>query len=205
MKDPGNLIKADETLLTTIVTLNPMYVYFDVDERTVLGMRGLIEQKKIKTIRDMTFRFELANDEGKFPYEGRIDFEDNKLDASTGTLQLRGIFNNAKGFSPGQFVRLRLYVGVPRKAVLVPERALGTDQGQKFIYAVKRETDKEGKPAFKAEYRGGNDLQLGALRDGWRVVEKGVEPGELVIWSGLQRVRKDASITAKEMAPPSAK
>jgi RND family efflux transporter MFP subunit len=202
LKDPGNLIKADETMLATIVTLDPMYVYFDVDERTVLAMRSLVEQKKIKSINEMTFRFEFANDSATFPYEGKINFEDNKLDTGTGTLQLRGVFDNAKGFSHGQFVRLRLYVGSPRSPVLIPERALGTDQGQKFLYVVKQETDKDGKPAFKAEYRGGNDLELGALRDGRRVIEKGVQPGELVIWSGLQRVRKDASIMPKRQDPP---
>lgn len=201
-KDPGNLIKADETTLTTIVTLKPMYIYFDVDERTVLNLRTLVEKKKIKSINEMTFRFGLATDEGKYPYEGRIDFEDNKLDAGTGTLQLRGIFDNAQGLSPGLFIRLRLLVGVPRKAVLVPERALGTDQGQKFLYMIKQDQDKGGQPTYQAEYRGGADLELGALRDGWRVVEKGVAPGELVIWSGLQRVRKDANISIKAVDPP---
>jgi membrane fusion protein, multidrug efflux system len=205
LKDPGNLVKADETMLATIVTLDPMYIYFDVDERTVLAMRSLVEQKKIKSINEMTFRFEFANDSGTFPYEGKINFEDNKLDTGTGTLQLRGAFENNKGFSHGQFVRLRLYVGAPRAPVLVPERALGTDQGQKFLYVVKQETDKDGNASFKAEYRGGNDLELGALRDGRRVIEKGVQPGELVIWSGLQRVRKDASITPKRQDPPKAK
>ena len=201
MKDPGNLIKADETMLAMIVTLNPMYVYFDVDERTVLALRKLIDEKKIKSVNEMTFRFELANDEGTFPYEGKINFEDNKLDTGTGTLQLRGEFENTKNFSHGQFVRIRLYVGTPRKAVLVPERALGTDQGQKFLYVVKKESDKG---LFKAEYRGGVDLELGALRDGWRVIEKGVQADEQVIWSGLQRVRKDANIAPKQQDPPKA-
>jgi len=204
-KDPGNLIKADDTTLTTIVTLDPMYIYFDVDERTVLNLRSLIENKKIKSINEMTFRFGLASDEGKYPYTGRVDFEDNKLDSGTGTLQLRGVFDNAKGQSPGLFVRLRLLVGVPRKAVLVPERALGTDQGQRFLYTVKTETDKDGKLTHKAEYRGAGDIQLGPLFDGWRVVEKGVAQGETIIWSGLQRVRKDANILIKNQDPPRAK
>ncbi len=199
-KDPGNLIKADDTMLATIVTLDPMYVSFDVDERTVLTLRALIQQKKIKSIKEMTFRFELADDEGTYPNHGKINFEDNKLDSGTGTLTLRGEFENTKGISPGQFVRLRLYVGTPRKAVLVPERALGTDQGQKFLYVVKKEAD-----VSKAEYRGGDLLELGALRDGWRVVDKGVQAGEIVIWSGLQRVRKDASITPKKQEPSGAK
>jgi RND family efflux transporter MFP subunit len=205
LKDPGNLVKADETMLATIVTLDPMYIYFDIDERTVLTMRALIAEKKIKSINEMTFRFEFANDAGTFPYEGKVDFEDNKLDTSTGTLQLRGVIKNDKGFSHGQFVRIRLFVGAPRRPVLIPERALGTDQGQKFLYVVKEEPGKDGQPTFKAEYRGGSDLQLGALRDGRRVIERGVQPGDLVIWSGLQRVRKDASITPKRQDPPKAK
>jgi RND family efflux transporter MFP subunit len=201
-KDPGNLIKADDTLLTTLVTLDPMFVYFDVDERTILSLRGLVQKKKIKSVRDMAFKFGLASDEGKYPYQGHINFEDNKLDVGTGTLQLRGEFKNDTGLSPGLFVRLRLYLGVPREAVLVPERALGTDQGQRFLYVVMKQTDAEGKEFTKAEYRGGNDLDLGALRDGWRVIEKGVQAGEMVIWSGLQRVRKDAPISPKKQNPP---
>ena len=192
-------------MLATIVTLDPMYIYFDVDERTVLTMRSLIALKKIKSVNEMTFRFEFANDAGTFPYEGKINFEDNKLDTGTGTLQLRGVFANTKGMSHGQFVRIRLYVGTPRKAILVPERALGTDQGQKFLYVVTTSSDKEGKPLHKAEYRGGADLELGTLRDGRRVIEKGVRAGEHIIWSGLQRIRKDAAITPKQQLPTGAK
>lgn len=203
--DPGNLIKADETLLTTIVTLNPMYVYFDVDERTVLRLRELVREKKITNLQEMTFRFGLANEEGKYPYQGKINFEDNRIDAGTGTLRLRGEFDNTRGIDPGLFTRIRLYLGAKRKAVLLPERALGTDQGQKFLYVVKEETNTEGKQEYTAKYRGGEELELGALRDGWRVIEKGVAPGEWIIWSGLQRVRKDARISPKLEKPPVAK
>ena len=79
----------------------------------------------------------------------------------------------------------------------MPERALGTDQGQKFLYVVRKETGKDGETIYKADYRGGEKLQVGALRDGWRVIEKGVAKGEWVVWSGLQRVRKDAQISPK--------
>src|SRR5262249_54703067 len=139
------------------------------------------------------------------PYTGKINYVDNKLDSGTGTLQLRGEFENTKGITHGQFVRLRLYVGTPRKAVLVPERALGTDQGQKFLYVVTSETDKEGKTIYKPEYRGGTQLELGTLRDGRRVIEKGVRAGEQVIWSGLQRVRKDTPVIPKNQLPPGGK
>ena len=104
MKDPGNYIEAGKTVLTTIVTLDPMFVYFDIDERTVNTLR----KRKIKSISEMDFRFELANDDGKYPYEGKINFENNKLDSGTGTLELRGEFKNTHGLSAGQFVRLRL-------------------------------------------------------------------------------------------------
>ena len=206
MRDPGNYIKAGETMLTTIVTLDPMYIYFDVDERTVIDIRKLIREKKIKSINEMTFRFELANDKGEYKYHGKINFEDNKLDVGTGTLQLRGDFENSGGLSAGQFVRVRLFTGTPREKVLIPERALGTDQGQKFLFVVKKESVKnetgaEDTIVYKAEYRGGDKLKLGALRDGWRVVEEGVQAGETIIWSGLQRVRKDAGITPKAKDP----
>jgi len=203
--DPGNLVKADETLLTTIVTLDPMYVYFDIDERTALRLRTLAHERKIKSIGAMTFRFGLADEEGKFPYEGRTDFEDNKIDSGTGTLQLRGEFKNDKKIAPGSFVRVRLFLGTPRQTVLVPERALGTDQGQKYLYVVKKETGADGQTEYKADYRGGDALQLGALRDGWRVIEKGVAKGEWVVWSGLQRIRKDAKISPKLQEPPQPK
>ena len=151
-------------MLTTVVTLNPMHVYFDIDERTVLGLRSLIAQKKIKTLSEMTFRFELANGETvRFPDQGKINFEDNSLDAGTGTLQLRGEFDNAKGLSARP---VRPAAAIPRRAAQGGAGAgtsLGSDQGQKFLYVVKAETDKDGNTVHKAEYRAGNDLGSSAL------------------------------------------
>src|SRR6516225_2968623 len=133
--DPGNLVKADDTTLTTIVSLDPMYVYFDVDERTLLLIRHWMREGKIQGVdeKGMEVKMGLADEEG-FPHKGTIDFMDNKLDPGTGTLRLRGVFPNPRPhlLYPGLFVRLRIQIGNKHPAVLVAERALGTDQGQKF-------------------------------------------------------------------------
>jgi RND family efflux transporter MFP subunit len=160
--DPENLVKADDTTLTTIVSLDPMYVYFDVDERTLLQIRHWMREGKIPGMREQGAEVSLglADEEG-FPHKGTIDFIDNKLDPGTGTLRLRGVFDNSKQvLYPGLFVRLRIQIGKPHPAVLVAERALGTDQGQKFLYLVK---DKN-----KVKYQ---SVKVGSLHDGLRVVE----------------------------------
>jgi RND family efflux transporter MFP subunit len=161
--DPGNLVKADDTTLTTIVSLDPMYVYFDVDERTLLLIRHWMREGKIRGVdeKGMEVKMGLA-DEEDFPHKGTIDFMDNKLDPGTGTLRLRGVFRNPEPhvLYPGLFVRLRIQIGNKHPAVLVAERALGTDQGQKFVYLVNDEN--------KVEYK---SVRLGSLHDGLRVVE----------------------------------
>jgi RND family efflux transporter MFP subunit len=195
LQDPGNLIKEDDTLLTTIVQLDPMYVYFAVDERTVLNLRrkginegGMIFWMGMSDEEDTKAN---ARNWAGFPHEGKVGFVDNKLDPGTGTRMFRGEFKNPivpalsdkpadYRFFPGLFVRVRLEVSKPQTAVVVPELALGTDQGQKFVYVI---TDKN-----EAEYRA---IQVGALHGDKRVIEKGVAAGEKVIVSGIQRVRKD--------------
>jgi multidrug efflux pump subunit AcrA (membrane-fusion protein) len=120
----------------------------------------------------------LADDEGH-PLAGVVNFLDNKLDPGTGTLQVRGVFRNPdRMLRPGLFVRVRLPVGDAYRALLVSEEALGTDQGQKFVYVVDQSN--------KAEYR---RVEVGKLQDGRRVVLKGLSEGERVVVSGLQRVR----------------
>ena len=160
--DPGNLVKADDTTLTTIVSLDPMYVYFDVDERTLLLILHWMREGKIPGMREKGAEvlLGLANEEG-YPHKGTIDFIDNRLDPGTGTLRLRGVFDNSEEILyPGLFVRLRIQIGKPHQAVLVAERALGTDQGQKFLNLV---TDKN-KVLYKS-------VKIGSLHDGLRVVE----------------------------------
>ena len=157
MVDPGNLVQADETILTTIVSLDPMYVYFDVDERTLLRIRRLIAEGKIKsrTQAEIPIFAALADEEG-FPHKGIIDFSENRVDPNTGTLRVRAVIANPapRVFSPGLFMRVRLPVGNPHKSLLVAEQALGTDQGRKFLYVVKPGKDKDGKDVPNvAEYR----------------------------------------------------
>jgi RND family efflux transporter MFP subunit len=161
-KDPGNLIKQDDTVLTTIVAVDPMYATFEVDERTLLRLRRLVKEGAIPSIEknEVPFRIGLADEEG-FSRSGKINFVDNQVDTGTGTLRLRGTFSNADGlFSPGLFVRVRLQIGTPHKVLLIADRAIGTDQGDKYLFVVNDDN--------KVEYR---QVTLGPLHDGLRVVE----------------------------------
>jgi RND family efflux transporter MFP subunit len=183
--DPGNTVKADETSLTIIVSLDPMYVYFDVDERTYRTLQTFLEKKGGKV--ELPVFMGLV-DEKDFPHEGRVNFVDNRVDPNTGSVWVRGVFDNKeKKLTPGLFARVNLPIGEPHKAVLIPEKALGTDQGQKFVYVL---NDKN-----EAIYR---RVEFGAQHGQHRAILKGVEPGDRVIVSGLQRVRQGAPVTPKE-------
>jgi RND family efflux transporter MFP subunit len=190
--DRGNLVKADDTLLTTIVSLDPMYAYFDIDERTLLKLRRL-GGGALKPVaeKDMPLQLGLA-DEDDYPHVGKIDFVDNRVDPNTGTLRVRGIFSNPdRILTPGLFVRIHVPISKPHYANLVPEKALGTDQGQKFLFVVS--------PANEVVYR---RVRTGVLAEGFRVVEDGVRPGERFIVSGLQRVRPGNKVTPKKEKEP---
>jgi RND family efflux transporter MFP subunit len=190
MIDPGNMVKADETALTYIANLDPMYAYFDVDERTYLRLSRFLMKKGVTTlaqVKEISVALGLADEDG-FPREGKMNFVDNRIDPNTGSVWVRGIFPNPDKFlAPGLFVRVRLPVGEPHKAVLIPERALATDQGQKFVYVLNDQNE--------AVYR---RVQVGAQHGKLRVVEKGIEAGELLVISGLQRVRRGAKVEPKE-------
>jgi len=184
--DPGNLVKADETLLATIVSLDPIYAYFDVNERTVLRLRRLIQEGQIESADEakVVVQVALADEEG-FRHRGTIDFLDNQIDPNTGTQRVRAVIANShRLLSPGLFVRLRFPVGPPHTALLVQEEALGTDQGQRFLYVV---NDKD-----EVAYR---RVQVGMLTQGKRVIEDGLKPGERVVVNGLQRVRPGDKVT----------
>jgi len=200
MVDPGNLVKADDTLLTTIVALDPIYVAFDVDERTVMRLRNLIRKGEIKSSRETTrlVQIGLASDEETFSLSGQIVFRDNQIDAGTGTLRVRALLSNPVierqphfMLSPGQFVRIRLPVGNPRLATLVPEKALGSNQGRKFVFVVNAEN--------KIEQR---DVEIGAQHGEFRVVENHlmklehrIKPEDRLVVEGLLRVRTDSKVT----------
>jgi RND family efflux transporter MFP subunit len=190
----GNLVTADTTLLTTIVSIDPMYAYFDADEGSVLHVRQLIREGKWQSARDVAtvpVLLGLANEPG-FPHRGTINFVDNQVNPQTGTLRLRGVFPNADGaLEPGYFARVRLLIGQTRRALLVTERAIDTDQGQKILYVVNDKNEVVSRP-----------ISLGALHDGLRVIEEGVQPDERVIVNGLLQVRPGITVEPKLVDMP---
>lgn len=202
MVDEENLVKADETLLTTIVRLDEVYATFDVDERTVMRLRKLIREGKRTSsrVQPLTVRVALADDDD-FSLSGQVTFVDNQLDVGTGTLRVRATITNPKLptppyylISPGQFVRVRMPVGPPRDAVLVPEKALGSDQGQRYVFVVKA-VEEEGVKKHVVERR---NVRVGQQYGTMRVVEDGaVSPGDTVIVEGLLRVRPGTEVNPK--------
>jgi RND family efflux transporter MFP subunit len=198
----GNLILSGDqggsggTLLTTIMSVDPMYAYFDVDELTVERVRQLVRTGKLKSGGEtaVPVSLGLAAEEG-FPHQGTINFVDNQVNPKTGTLRARGVFSNKDGaLSPGFFGRLRMPVGPPHRALLVSERALDSDQGQKIVYVV----DKDNKVVTRS-------VRLGALHDGLREVADGLRLGERVIVNGLQQVRPGATVEPKLVPMPTPK
>ena len=191
--DEGNLVTADSTLLTTIVSIDPMYAYFDADERSVLHVRQLIREGKVQSARDVAVPvlLGLANETG-YPHRGTINFVDNQVNPQTGTLRLRGVFpNEDEALEPGYFARVRVIIGQPRSALLVTERAIDTDQGRKIVYVVNDKNEVVSRP-----------ISLGALHDGLRVIEEGVQPGERVIVNGLLQVRPGIIVEPKLVDMP---
>lgn len=184
--DPGSLVKADETILTSLVALEPVYVYFDVDERTLL--RQLISTGRLDSaMQEKTaIQIGLADEEG-FPHDGIVNFVDNRVDPNTGTMWMRGEFVSPKRpIKPGIFARIRFPLGGAYDAVVVAEQALGTDQGQKFLYVV----DNDNRVSYRP-------VKIGRLHEGLRVIREGLQPGERVVVSGLQRVRAGGTVTPK--------
>jgi membrane fusion protein, multidrug efflux system len=187
----GNLVSSgpgEATLLTTVVSLNPIYAYFDADEQIFLRYQSLARAASGDTARTTTqpIHMALASEEG-FPREGRLDFLDNQLNPSTGTIRGRAVFKNPDGgLTPGLFVRLRLAGTARSRGLLIQDRAVGTDLGKKFVYVVGADDT--------IEYR---TVTLGPLVDGLRVIRSGLNPGDRVVVNGLQRVRPGAKVAAQ--------
>ena len=142
----GNLVMQDQTLLTTIVSMDPMYVYFDLDEPTAIRIRKAVNEGKLKPLRDgsMPVSMGLQGETGH-PHEGKINFVNNQVNPTTGSITMRGVFDNPKPpggerlLSPGMFVRIRLPIGNAYPALLVIDRAIGSDQGLKYVYVLDAE------------------------------------------------------------------
>jgi multidrug efflux system membrane fusion protein len=185
----GNLVDAN-VVLTTIVSSNPIYASFDGDEQTFARLGGAA--RALKT----TVRVGMNGEEG-FPHQGRLEFVDNRVDPATGSVRMRALLDNPDGvLAAGRFARISIGGGERRtKAVLITDRAIGTDQDRKFVY-VAAPTGADGK-SFKADYRA---IRLGPVIDGLRVVRSGLEPGEQIVVNGLQRVRPGAPIAPQSTA-----
>jgi RND family efflux transporter MFP subunit len=188
----GNLISGgggtQGTLLTTIVSLDPIYAYFEADEGSLLKYDRLARSGQRPSSRDYKnpVRIGLADERG-FPREGFMDFVDNQVDRGTGTIVGRAIVPNPDlALVPGLFARLQLPGSAQYRAILVPDEAIASDQSQKYVFVVDGES--------KAKYR---PVKIGPLVDGRRVVREGVTPADWVVVAGLQRVRPGLPVDAQ--------
>jgi RND family efflux transporter MFP subunit len=186
---PGNLVQGSEgasTLLTSIVSLDPIYIYFDVDEATYLRNNRLWFEGRRPSSRDTANPVQVTlTGETKPSHEGKMDFIDNRLDVSTGTLRSRAVIPNKDlSILPGQFGRVRLIGSAPYEALLLPDTAIATDQSRKIVFVVKDDNTVEAKPVV-----------LGPLDEGLRVVRSGLNADDKVIVEGLQRARVGAKVS----------
>lgn len=196
--DLGNLVQGSEgnsTVLTSIVTLDPIYIYFDLDEATYLKYNRLWFEGKRPSSRDNPNPVEVTlTGETKPSRNGTVNFLDNQLDVSTGTLRGRAVIPNKDlSILPGQFGRVRLIASAPYEALLIPDGAIATDQARKIVFVVKDDNTVEARP-----------VTLGPLDDGLRIIREGLKPEDRVVVDGLQRARVGAKVTPHEAKPASA-
>jgi multidrug efflux system membrane fusion protein len=192
---PGNLVTSGAsgsgaTLLTTVVAIDPVYVYFEGDENVYLKYGLLAREGTRPSSRDTRnpIRMGLANEDG-YPHLGYMDFVDNQLNPQTGTIRGRAVFDNKdRLFTPGLFARLQLVGSGTYRATLMPDQAIGTDQDRKFALVVTADNH--------VEYRG---ITLGPMIDGLRVVKDGLKDGDKVVVTGLQRVRPGIVVAPTEV------
>ncbi len=186
----GNLVQGSDngasTLLTTIVSLDPIYIYFDMDEATYLRNNKLYFEGKRPSSRETPNPVQVAlTGETKPSHEGKMDFVDNRLDLSTGTLRGRAVIPNKNlSILPGQFGRVRLIGSAPYEGLLIPDTAIATDQSRKIVFVVKEDDTVEARPVV-----------LGPLDEGLRVIREGLKAEDRVIVDGIQRARVGAKVT----------
>jgi multidrug efflux system membrane fusion protein len=189
----GNLVASgpgEATLMTTVVSLDPIYAAFDADEQTFLRYGALGRAGGGAARRPaLPIHMALARDRD-FPHQGRLNFLDNQVDPDTGTIRVRAVFSNGGGaLTPGLFVRLRLPGGGAYRGTLVQDQAVGTDLDKRYVLVV----DGDGTVQYRA-------VTLGPLVDGLRVIKSGVAEGERVVVNGLQRVRPGMKVQAQTVA-----
>lgn len=176
----GNLVEPG-TVLTTLVSISPVYAYFDVDEQTFLRSVGPDGAAEV---------FVGLIDEEGYPHRAALDFVDNRVDAGHGTIRARAVLDNSSGrFTPGLFARIRLVSPNQFSAAFVDDRAIGTDLGRRFVYVI----DADNVVQYRA-------VETGRLVEGLRIVTTGLEPGDLVVVNGLQRVRAGVTVAATQVA-----
>jgi membrane fusion protein, multidrug efflux system len=185
----GNIVSTGSSapLLTTLVSVSPIYASFDVDEQTYLRYLSRDSRASVPV------SLGLANEEG-FSREGKVASVDNQLDTGSGTIRVRARFDNADAsLVPGLYARIKVGGGTPHPAVLIDDAAIGTDQDKKFVMVVD--------PDNRVQYR---EVTLGTLSEGLRVIVKGLQPGERIVVNGLQRVRPNDVVKANSVAMASA-
>ena len=207
--DVSNLVSQDVTSLTNIVSIRPIWAYFDVDQNTAIDVEKLIAEGRLKRVRDTTVEVGMSlGDQTDFPIAGEIDFVSNQLDPNTGSLRVRAVFPNKDAFiGSGMFGRVRVPISAPHDALLVLDEAIGTNQGQKFVLVVNDSNE--------VEYRA---VDVGQIHDGLRevmryrtIAQPGPEgsdsttqvevlsPTDRVIINGLQRVRPGAKVDPRQV------
>src|SRR4051812_31529264 len=195
----GNLVNQDQTQLTSVVSMDPMYVYFDVDQNTLTSVRNAVNEGRIERYQQGEIPVYISLDEeNKFPYKGAINFVNNRLNSGTGSITVRGVIANPKPkegvrlLTPGMFVRVRLPIGKPHSALLVIDRAISSDQGLKYVYVV----DAQNKTQQRR-------IETGPLQeDGLRVITSGLKPDDWVVVGGIQQVRPRMEIVRDQQPMP---
>lgn len=187
----GNYVTAGESMLTSVVSLDPIYVYFEGDEQTYLKYADLAKRGERPSSRDVAnpVFIGLAN-EDDFPHAGRMNFVDNALNAETGTIRVRAVVDNPDHtYVPGMLARVRLQGSGKYNAALVPDEAVATDQSRKYVMVVNAQN--------VAEYR---PVELGGVFENQRIVRSGLKAGERIVSGGLQRVRPGMTVAPQDAA-----
>jgi RND family efflux transporter MFP subunit len=206
--DPGNDILTDNTILATLVQLDPLYAYFDVDERTLLQIGNQLPQGKVPANAAQLFpvTLGLANEKlENFSHPGVLKFSDNRVDATTGTLRMWGIFENPKfDLKPGLFIRVRMGIGKPQESWFVAESALGSDQGRQYLYLVNKEQKDDGSTKDVIAYF---PVEVGQRKNGLiavKGVNRDLKPDDRIVVKGLQTIRPKIAVETKSVDMPRA-